>query len=137
MKTCSQCKETKSLNSYYKNTKHGYFPYCKQCAKNKYARKHYDANKKKYIASAYKSNANFRNKFLEYKATLKCTKCNEDRPWCLDLHHVDPSTKANEISYFVNRYNTQLLQEEIKKCIPLCRNCHADFHYHKRRSKPS
>lgn len=50
----------------------------------------------------------------------------------LHFHHVDPGTKyrtksgrAEQISDMVHRYSKTRLIEEIRKCIVLCANCHA------------
>ena len=66
----------------------------------------------------------------ELKAQVKCAKCGEDRGYCLDYHHIDPTTKKFTIAhYLANSTSMSLLEEEIVKCIVLCANCHREFHY--------
>lgn len=132
MKTCSQCKLEQSENNFYKNKKTGLYPYCKCCARRKYAKPHYFKNKQKYIERSVKNSYTLRAEYYEYKSTLKCSNCKESRPWCLDLHHVDPSIKTISITQAIRNNNRELFESEIKKCIPLCRNCHADLHYQQR-----
>lgn len=51
--------------------------------------------------------------------------CNE----ALDIHHIDPSKK--ELSFGSIRANPiawPKIVEELKKCILVCRNCHAEIH---------
>lgn len=57
-----------------------------------------------------------------------CVKCGETRPYVIDFHHIDPSTKVFEPSQMINAGNSKLV-DELKKCVCLCRNCHAEFHY--------
>jgi predicted HNH restriction endonuclease len=52
----------------------------------------------------------------------------ETRAHTIDAHHVNP-----EIKKFYGRYcakrGIKITKEELKKCIPLCSNCHRDFHF--------
>ena len=64
------------------------------------------------------------------KSTLKCEICGENRPWCLDFHHINPEEKEGEIAKLIE--SPRRLQEELKKCIVLCANCHRDLHYKER-----
>lgn len=66
----------------------------------------------------------------EFKSTLKCVICGENRPWCLDFHHINPEEKEGEIVKLIE--SPRRLQEELKKCIVLCANCHRDLHYKER-----
>jgi predicted HNH restriction endonuclease len=135
MKQCSQCKEEKEESSFYRNAKHGYFPYCKACAKIKYAKAHYEDNKDLYKGRSKQNNLNYRNKFIKYKSTLSCNVCGESRYWCIDFHHVKPDEKIDTICNIVRLNSSERLEQELKKCIPLCKNCHADLHHRER--KPS
>jgi len=100
---------------------------CKKC-QQEYQRKHY---KSKY----YKSKAKSRKKFLysfvnRLKSILKCSNCNENRFWVLDLHHINPLEKKRNIAIMINRgVAFKTLKKEIRKCKILCANCHRDFHY--------
>lgn len=43
----------------------------------------------------------------------------------LDFHHLDPKTKEDGIS---RMHNLEKILEEIKKCVIVCRCCHAEIH---------
>lgn len=131
MKTCNRCNEEKPLTEFYKNSKRVY-PYCKACAKTAYAKKHYEANKELYKTRSKKSALAFIEEYKQFKSTLKCSSCGEDRHWCLAFHHVDPKQKESTVSKIVGLNSRKRLQEEIDKCIVLCHNCHADLHYRER-----
>jgi hypothetical protein len=64
----------------------------------------------------------------EWKQTQKCAVCGLAEEWCLDLHHVDPSTKDRNISDLVWGSSWSRTWEEIQKCVVLCANCHRRVH---------
>lgn len=73
------------------------------------------------------------NWLQEYKQTLKCEKCNEDHPACLDFHHIDPKNKETELANAVKKgWSIWKIQEEIKKCKIFCANCHRKFHWNEK-----
>ena len=76
-------------------------------------------------AAAYKRKKT--KELEEFKSTLKCEICGENRPWCLDFHHTNPEEKEGEIAKLIE--SPRRMQEEIKKCIAVCANCHRDIHY--------
>lgn len=62
----------------------------------------------------------------------KCQLCGYDK--CLNallFHHLDPSLKNKKItpSYIIMRWSWKRAFEELKKCILVCANCHAEVHY--------
>lgn len=46
----------------------------------------------------------------------------------LDFHHLDPSTKTTEVAKLESS-SYERIQNEINKCVVLCRNCHAEVHH--------
>ena len=67
---------------------------------------------------------------LGIKASLKCSRCGESRPMCLDFHHLDGSTKEYNISTMIGKHHPkERILNEIAKCSVLCRNCHAVEHW--------
>lgn len=131
MKTCNRCLVSKPQTEFYKNSKRVY-PYCKECSRRSYAEPHYKLNKEDYLDSAKENCSKFLAFYRSLKGELSCTKCGEGRWWVLDFHHVDPSKKEYNISNLARKYNKDKLLREIEKCIPLCRNCHADLHHWER-----
>lgn len=60
----------------------------------------------------------------------KCQVCGYDK--CinaLQFHHVDPNTKQYEPTYVIMRMSWENAFKELKKCILVCSNCHAEIHY--------
>ena len=50
----------------------------------------------------------------------------QNAPYLCDFHHID-KTKEKLVSILSK--NNQQLKKEIKKCIPLCANCHRHRHH--------
>lgn len=75
-----------------------------------------------------KQNKKRRDFVNDYKKTCSCKKCNESRWYMLDFHHINPIEKSFELGN-ASKYNIEKIQNEIKKCTILCRNCHSEFHY--------
>jgi hypothetical protein len=63
-----------------------------------------------------------------YSAKECCSRCPETTPICLDLHHVDPSTKKFTLSGKAHNHSMEAIKAEIAKCIVLCANCHRKEH---------
>lgn len=83
------------------------------------ARKFYDKNHKKN-----------RKKLLEFIDKKPCcAKCGENRKYLIQFHHIDPKTKKFSIGAFAVSKRKEVLEEEMKKCVCLCSNCHDEFHW--------
>lgn len=58
----------------------------------------------------------------------KCRACKFKKSFfALDFHHVDPSNKSFSISKQRGK-PYEALREEAKKCVLVCKNCHAMIH---------
>lgn len=62
----------------------------------------------------------------DFKKTLVCA-CGETDPACLDFHHRDPTQKQRRMRDWT-KYSLAKIKEEIKKCEPMCSNCHRKGH---------
>lgn len=128
-KICSDCGESKSVNDFARMRKlsEKRQPYCDVCRKRR-AKEFYERNKKLLFDKSEK----FRNKqfeeFRDWKNTLKCNICKESESVCLDFHHIDETKKVFDISQKVGKVSLASLNEEIKKCICVCANCHRKVH---------
>jgi hypothetical protein len=133
-KICSSCSEVKFINEFYKGGGK-----CKIC-QHAYNKIHNEKNKDKYRKYQRKANKKSYDRGQEFinkhRALCGCQKCGDKRYWVIDYHHLDPSEKDNPITYYKTS-TLDVLKKEIKKCIPLCRNCHTDFHYQEKQSRIS
>jgi hypothetical protein len=129
MKECIKCKKTKSLNEFGNNKlkKDGKQQYCKVC-QAEFDHNNYLKDPKKHKIKKDLNRKRIEEWFKNYKQTLKCKKCGDKRWYILQFHHLDPKTKEKNVSDML-RYSISKIINEINKCVPLCSNCHAEFHY--------
>jgi t-SNARE complex subunit (syntaxin) len=132
-KTCPKCKETKqtSLFSRNKNKPDGYQRECKVCMRTSNMNS-YNKNKKAYHARSQAHTQKVLNEISEYKVSQTCKKCGCKKHYLLEFHHIDPSTKDNDVSTIIKTRGRKIIWDEIAKCVVLCKNCHADSHYQER-----
>lgn len=74
-----------------------------------------------------------KKKFKEWRETNPsskvCCQCGEDNILALQFHHIDKNQKKFGIREAINKNRSwKTIQEEIKKCIVLCANCHQILH---------
>lgn len=134
MKKCNKCGVVKPKDHFHKQSrqKDGLSSWCKDCCReykqqNKEKSREYDRmyyNEHRELKKQERKDK--RNKIHELKTP--CVKCGEDRPYVIDFHHINPVDKEFEISQLPNVSNSRLLKE-LDKCVCLCRNCHAEFHW--------
>lgn len=129
-KICSKCKKEKPISEFGKNKakKDGLQTECKEC-KSAYNKLHYQKNKETYLAKARESSKECEDYIREIKSSLKCSICGEDRWWVLDFHHENPDEKESCIATLAHNGSRKKMEEELKKCIVLCANCHRDIHF--------
>lgn len=63
----------------------------------------------------------------EYRRQHPCIACGEKEICCLEFHHKDPKKKEHQISD-MRGCSIERIDNEIKKCVILCANCHAKLH---------
>lgn len=136
-KKCYKCQKKKNVEDFLfknkaKNIRHGA---CKECFKE-IRKASYEKNK----IVTFDRNKRNKNKIKEwyqnYKSTLKCSKCDENHPACLEFHHRDSADKDSEVSLMVrSTISVEKLMDEINKCDVLCSNCHKKHHYKEKKKK--
>ena len=89
-------------------------------------------NDQSYYKYKSDSAARRRQKAREYLESIRnsstCSSCGDsEHPWRLDFHHIDPSQKKKKVSQC---QSITSINEEMKKCVLLCANCHRDHHYY-------
>jgi 5-methylcytosine-specific restriction endonuclease McrA len=88
----------------------------------------YKRHKEQEVARVKARKQEIRRWFTELKATLRCAKCGESDPACLEFHHKNPAQKKIMPSELRRGYGKRTVEEELAKCIPLCVNCHRKEH---------
>ncbi len=66
--------------------------------------------------------------YILEKLGNKCFNCNFEKWSCsLDVHHLNPQIK--DVNFSSIRYwKKEKIDDEIKSCVLLCKNCHSAFH---------
>lgn len=87
-----------------------------------------------YMKNIYKTK---KLEIQDLKMGLKCAKCGYNKCGAaLEFHHINPEEKDEKIARMIsNNYRLDAIQEEIKKCIVLCSNCHHEFHFLQRNNE--
>jgi len=129
-KKCPKCGEVKDQSQFRTSVsrKSGLQSYCIICDKEK-QRLHYLQNKERYIKKSHETARRKANWWKQYKKTLKCNRCPESHPACLQFHHVDPSKKEVAISKVVRFWSIKRIMQELEKCEVICSNCHFKEHW--------
>lgn len=111
MKRCYICGVEKSESEFYKDSSRpdGLEYRCKPCSNEVRVKR---MKRTSPILNAHRYN---------------CKKCGESRLYLIDFHHIKPSDKRFNISD--GKHSPIEIEEEINKCICLCKNCHCEFHY--------
>lgn len=82
-----------------------------------------------YLQRAEARRTELRNETLRiHELKSPCVKCGENKPYAIDFHHINPSEKECEVSQ-LRSMKTERVRNELKKCVCLCRNCHAEYHW--------
>lgn len=134
MKKCTLCKKLKLVDAFNKkaSTKDGLQGKCRECSKAE-SKAYYKLNAVKHKAHVKKRRkewAAFMQREVDnLKSTTGCIRCGENDSCCLDYHHIDPSTKVDQVSNLIrNKRCREVILAEIAKCECLCANCHRKFH---------
>lgn len=102
-----------------------------------YSKKHYEKNKERAKERTLRNKRLRRKEWDAFKATLSCAHCGIRNPILIDFHHIDKNNKET-VNVLIKNGRFLRAFEEVKKCIPLCANCHRLVHQrerHKARKK--
>lgn len=71
-----------------------------------------------------------KREFVE-KMGGKCCKCGYDKNYsALDFHHLDETKKVITLDVCsLGHFSIQKCEDELKKCILICANCHREVHH--------
>lgn len=110
-KKCSCCGEAKDISNFFTRDSGRLTSHCKSCLSKTQVKKWRDRKREAVNLLGEKCI------LCGYNANLAA----------FHFHHLDPKTK--ECSWGVMRHKAwHLIIEELKKCVLLCANCHAEIH---------
>lgn len=136
---CNKCGIDKPPSEYYADPKRksGIQTICKECVKAGVKRRSAERreeireyHKKHYLGYKDRQRAQDAEYFAKvYALKTPCVKCGDERLYIIDFHHVDPSQKSFNIYRKSCKSDFSIIENEAKKCVCLCRNCHGEFHH--------
>jgi len=136
-KKCKECQINKEIDDKNfhkrKGSKDGYDSYCLICRRKRNL-SNYHKNQQNWRNTHTKTRLEKKEKIQEIKKTKFCLKCGEKRHYVLDFHHTEPKNKTFQISQGEGR-GWKAIEEEMDKCLVLCKNCHAEFHHFEKINK--
>ncbi len=114
-RVCTTCQRELPISEFYKcgkttNGKVRYSHECKECRKQREKQRYRD------LSAEFKS----------YRQ--RCIHCGNDKWYLIEFHHREPSQKEFTVSQW-RKHNRSEFLKEVEKCDPLCKNCHAEFHF--------
>jgi predicted HNH restriction endonuclease len=101
----------------------------RKARQKEYSKSWYEKNRGQHIARVAKNNRARRDKWLEFKSQLSCSKCGAKHPAIIDFHHVIRDETYRSVFRLASAGRLAAAIEETKKCIPLCANCHRILHF--------
>lgn len=115
---CTKCNIYKEISNFYKKQKGRCSSWCIECF-----------NKGTYQYQSDRATA--RKLLLVKRLGGKCSICNYNKNLAvLCFHHINDKTKSFELdARSLGNMSQKNINEEVKKCILLCHNCHGEIHY--------
>ncbi len=124
---CSRCGQLKPIGDFAwrRKAKGQRDTFCRPC-RSKYGKKHYAANRQRYIDQAQIQKQKLmleRTMYLiEFFETNVCVDCGEKDPVVLEFDHL--RDKSFAIGPQLSRRSWQSILDEMEKCEVVCANCH-------------
>ncbi len=129
MKKCGKCGKIKDEEFFNKKGRDKELSsYCKECNKAN-LKAHYRDNLDRYLKKNERRRSDIRDYLISKK--VKCSHCEQSHVACLDFHHE--REKDRDLSLVINAgWSFKRIDEELKKCIVLCSNCHRILHWNEK-----
>ncbi len=131
-KKCSKCKIDKPIEDFSWKIKslNKRQSKCKECICSlDNERYKTDETRRNKLRQRANEQSKFNRAFIKrYKKILTCKNCNDNRWYVLDFHHH--GEKKKNISQMASEgCSIETIKNEIRKCVPVCANCHREIHY--------
>ena len=100
-----------------------------------YKKSYYQTHKESIQARVARNKRLAREKWIEFKAQQLCHHCGASHPAIIDFHHVVRDGTQESVNRMAADNRWAAIYEEVKKCIPLCSNCHRILHWTESRGR--
>ena len=100
-----------------------------------YKKAYYQRNREAVQARVARNKKLAREKWIEFKAQQVCHHCGASHPAIIDFHHIVRDGTQQSVNRLAADNKWLAIYEEVKKCIPLCANCHRTLHWNESRGR--
>lgn len=100
-----------------------------------YKKQHYLRNREAIQARIARNKRLAREKWIEFKAQQLCHHCGASHPAIIDFHHIVRDGTQESVNRMAANSRWAAIYKEVKKCIPLCSNCHRILHWNESRGR--
>ena len=100
-----------------------------------YGKTHYQRNREAVQARVARNKKLAKEKWIEFKANTPCHHCGAVHPAIIDFHHIVRDGTQQSVNRMASDNRWKAIYEEVKKCIPLCANCHRILHWNESRGR--
>jgi hypothetical protein len=100
-----------------------------------YSKAYYERNRAAVIAKSKVQRISFAKRWEEFKSQQVCINCGFAHPAAIDFHHVKRLPSNRKLYRLLQNRAFARALEEVKKCVPLCANCHRVHHYEEHKTK--
>jgi stage III sporulation protein SpoIIIAA len=94
-----------------------------------YKKSYYLLNKEAIKARVARNKRLARVRWVKFKSTQPCIVCGKSHPAIIDFHHVVRDGTQKSINRMAADSLWCRVYEEVKKCVPICANCHRIGHF--------
>lgn len=112
-------------------------PYKRKEDQKKNSDSWYQRNKEKVIAGNKARRIKNLEKWRLFKSRIGCAHCGLKHPAIIDFHHLVRDKDYRSVNRLIACSQFKAAYEEVKKCIPLCANCHRIHHYNEKKGVQS
>jgi hypothetical protein len=125
MRTCTACKEPKSLSEFYKKGR-GYHSWCKPCILA-YSKEHYEKNRAERLKQNRQYKLASRQRVWDLKDNQPCADCGKKYPhYIMEFDHVRGKKISDVSQMYWSPDDGKKVLKEIAKCDLVCANCHRE-----------
>lgn len=100
-----------------------------------YKKSYYQLNKEAIGARIARNKRLARDRWIEFKSQQPCHHCGASHPAIIDFHHIVRDGTQRSVNRLAADHIWSQVYEEVKKCLPLCSNCHRILHWNETRNR--
>lgn len=100
-----------------------------------YQKQYYQRNREAIQTRVARNKKLARERWIEFKTQQVCAHCGATHPAIIDFHHIVRDGTQESVNRMAADNRWAAIYKEVKKCIPLCSNCHRILHWNESRGR--